>query len=287
MIPEPVAESVGGRRQRSRDGRSARYVAWVALDDGGAQIDPATLPENIALMKEVDAQIARAEERRTRQQALAARISGVVPDAASNVEERVLARGGLHALEEDLRGGIADALRARGELVVTEAKLAVPGWTSNLGGFDLAIVADDSLVVAETKLADGNLHESMWDIFKLASALSISRVDAAVAIYGAPSKQWQTPQTCAQLFEDRDVVSPKLIAALPDKWADNLAGSSAKPFAIPVLVKLRLLSATPAEVLGKAWEVRAISVTAESADYPLEDGWPHGERPASPTPYSW
>jgi hypothetical protein len=33
------------------------------------------------------------------------------------IEERVSARGGTYAKEEDLRGGIAEGLRAQGELV--------------------------------------------------------------------------------------------------------------------------------------------------------------------------
>jgi hypothetical protein len=137
------------------------------------------------------------------------------------------------------------------------------------------------------KWADGNLYECMWDIFKLGSAVSIPRVDAAVAVYGAPAKHWLRPQSCAQLFEDREVVSRDLILALPKEWSVNLAGSSAKPQAVPLLVKLRLLTATTMVVLGKAWEVRAISVSAESRDYPLVDGWPDGKPPESPKPFRW
>jgi hypothetical protein len=258
----------------------------MALDDD-TQIDPATLSENAALMATVDTQLAHAEERRARQQTLASRIGSAVPDAASMLEERVLQRKGPHAKEEDLRAGIADPLRVRRELVLTEARLAVPGWTSNLGGFDLAVVVENSLVLGETKWADGNLYECMWDIFKLASALAIPRVDAAVAIYGAPAKQWQKPQTCAQLFEDRDVVSRNLMLALPDQWGINLAGSSAKPLAVPLLVTLRLLSTTLVEVLGKAWEIRAISVSADGPRSELVDGWPSGGRPTAPKPFSW
>jgi hypothetical protein len=257
------------------------------LDDGEAQIDPATLPENVGLMEHVDVQIAQAEEQRVHQEALVSRISSLVPDAVSRIEERVLARGGSHAREEDLRGGLAEAMRACGELVLTEAKLAVPGWTVNLGGFDIAVVANNSLVVCETKWADGNLYECMWDILKLGSALSIPRVDAAVAVYGAPAKHWLRPKSCAQLFEDRDVVARDLILGLPKEWSVNLAGSSAKPQAVPLLVQLRLLGATPIVVLGKPWEVRAISVSAESSNYQLVEGWPDGEPPASPKPFRW
>jgi hypothetical protein len=205
----------------------------------------------------------------------------------SRIAERVVARAASHAREEDLRGGIADELSARGELVLTEAKLRVPGWTTNLGGFDLAAVVDNSLVLDETKWADGNLYECMWDLFKLGSALSLDRVAAGLAVYGAPAKHWQQTEGCARLFEDREVVTRDLIWALPREWQINLDGSSAKPHAIPILLRLRLLTAITCEVLGKSWEIRAISVAPDGGDYQLTDGWPKGERPEAPKPYTW
>jgi hypothetical protein len=258
----------------------------VALDDD-AQVDPATLPENVQLMREIDAQIAGTNAKREREHALEAQIANAIPDAVSRIEERVVARAGSHAREEDLRGGIADELRARGELVLTEAKVRLPGWTANLGGFDLAIVVDNSLALGETKWADGNLYECMWDLFKLGSAVSLDRVDAGVAIYGAPAKHWQRAEGCARLFEDREVVTRNLISALPREWQINLAGSTAKPHVIPMLLRLQLLTATTCTVLGKSWEIRAVGVTPDGGDYPLTDGWPQGGRPEVPQPFMW
>jgi Family of unknown function (DUF5372) len=98
------------------------------------------------------------------------RFAGVLSVAAGEVEARMLKRGGKSVREEDLRGGLAQALRENHELVLTEARLAVPGWTENLGGFDLAIVDHNNVALAETKWSDGNLYEAMWDVLKLASA---------------------------------------------------------------------------------------------------------------------
>jgi hypothetical protein len=175
-------------------------VLPVALDDG-ADIDPATMPENAGLLARVDAQLEAAEGRRQRQRTLAAVLGDAVPVAAVGIESRAARRGAQHAKEEDLRAGVAEFLRKRGELVLTEARLAVPGWTPNLGGFALALVVENSLVVAETKWADGNLDECLWDLFKLGCVLEVPRVDAAVAIYGAPAKQWQKSAGVARLFE--------------------------------------------------------------------------------------
>jgi hypothetical protein len=258
----------------------------VAPDDD-AQVDPATLSETADLMEQTNAQTGEASVAHKHRRALGARLSSAIPDAVSRIEQRVLARAASHAREEDLRGGIADELRARGELVLTEAKLRVPGWTTNLGGFDLAMVVDNSLVLGETKWADGNLYECMWDLFKLGSAVSLDRVDAGVAVYGAPANHWQRAEGCARLFEDREVLTRNLICALPSDWQINLDGSTAKPQVIPMLLRPELLMATTCKVLGKSWGIRAVGVTPGGGDYPLTDGWPEGGRPDDPKPYTW
>ncbi|MFX6007001.1 hypothetical protein ABTF07_20715, partial [Acinetobacter baumannii] len=80
--------------------------------------------------RQIHGQLAEADAVRERQHALEVRLASALPEAVSRIEQRVLARAGLHAREEDLRGGLADGLHARGELVLTEAKLQVPGWTT-------------------------------------------------------------------------------------------------------------------------------------------------------------
>jgi hypothetical protein len=142
-------------------------------------------------------------------------------------------------------------------------------------------------VIGETKWADGNLYEAMWDLFKLGSALSLNRVEAAVAIYGAPAKHWARSEGCGRLFEDREVVARDLILALPREWQINLDGTTAKPHAIPALLRLTLLTTTSCELLGKSWEIRAVGVRPDAGDYQLSDGWPKGGRPEAPKPYTW
>jgi hypothetical protein len=127
----------------------------------------------------------------------------------------------------------------------------------------------------------------MWDIFKLASALSIPRVDAAVAIYGAPTKHWARPDSCARLFEDRDILTPELVRHFPKDWATNLAGSSAQPRAIPVLISAKLIECEPVEVLGQGWEVRAIQLSTDMPTDPWPNGWPGGEAPTETQDYLW
>jgi hypothetical protein len=259
----------------------------LGIDDD-IQWDPATFPENQPLvelnreMRALNEQRAREEARRL---ALCATVATAVRGAAAGIEQAVVARAGPYAREEELRGGAVSALRSRDELVLTEAKLAVPGWTANLGGFDFAwVLRDGDLVIGETKWADGNLGECMWDILKLASASMLPRIRAAVAVYGAPVKHWQRAGTCAQLFEERVVSSRSLIEAFPKDWKKNLAGSTAKPLELPMQIHLNVIDTQPVEVLGKAWEVRTLAVSGDNPTYPLEDGWPHRGPPAEPIP---
>lgn len=113
------------------------------------------------------------------------------------------------------------------------------------------------------------------------------RVDAAVAIYGAPTKHWARPDSCGRLFEDRDIDTPKLVRHSPKDWATNLARSSAQPQAIPVLISAKLIACAPVEVLGKGSEVRAIQLSTDMPADPWPNGWPGGEAPAEAQDYFW
>jgi hypothetical protein len=117
--------------------------------------------------------------------------------------------------------------------------------------------------------------------------LSLNRVEAAVAIYGAPGKHWTRSEGCGRLFEDRDVVARDLILALPREWQINLDGSTAKPHAIPALLRLTLLTTTSCALLGKSWEIRAVGVRPDAGEHHLSDGWPKGGRLEAPKPYPW
>jgi hypothetical protein len=242
----------------------------MAIDDN-VEWDPATFPENRRLIEELDQTIEHKAQLEARRQALLARVVAAVRTAIPEIEGLVMARKGKYAREEELRGGIADALRKQGELVLTEAKLPVPGWTPNLGGFDFALVgAAGGLTLGETKWADGNLYECAWDILKLASASKLPRIEAAVAVYGAPVKHWTKPVIGADLFEDRVMTFRDVIKASQARWQTNLAGSRARPLALPLVIELGLLATEQVEILGKAWEVRILAVHGDGVLRELE-----------------
>jgi hypothetical protein len=195
--------------------------------------------------------------------------------ATAGISDVIAARKGSHGLEEDLRGGIVAALRARDELVVTEGKLAVEGWSARLGGFDFSLVGGNgSLALGETKWADGNLYECLWDIFKLASASTMSRISGAFAVYGAPVKHWEKPVPCAELFESGWWKTTTVIADHVPEWKKNLDGSSAEPQNLPLEFATDLIASFNTDVLGTPWEVRLLEVRGGEIWTWLEEGWP-------------
>jgi hypothetical protein len=252
------------------------------------QIDPATLPENRGLLAAVDAQLSAAMEARQHRQLLAQLLAEAVPPALYDMEKRIEDAGRTHPKEEDLRSGVADALRLDGQLVVTEPRLGLEDWSRNLGGFDLGLLIDDGLVVGETKWANGSVFESMWDVFKLASALRVPRVHAAVAIYAASPKSWAQSGP-AELFANHDHVIPTLLMqAWPTEWQKNLDGSTVQPFAVSTEISLRLLRTATETIFGRDWEIRALQVINEHpTEHLLENGWPEGGRPEQPRKLTW
>jgi hypothetical protein len=205
----------------------------------------------------------------------------VVAHATHGVDEAVAGRSGQWGVEDDLRNAVVDALRERGELVLTEAQVGVPNWSRNLGGFDFAVAGrDGGLVVGETKWANGNLYECLWDLLKLASASTMPRIGAAVAVYGAPVKHWEKPVACADLFETGVYDTAKLLGAYATEWQRNLDGTKARPHDLPIDFRVEPIVKIRTEVLGKEWEVRAVEVASNDAWTWLEDGWPPSSRPA-------
>jgi hypothetical protein len=198
-----------------------------------------------------------------------------VREATLGISDVIAAREGSYGLEEDLRGGVVDSLRGREELVLTEGKLAVEGWSANLGGFDFALVGDDgSLALGETKWADGKLYECLWDIFKLASATTMPRVLAGFAVYGAPVKHWEKPVACAELFASDSWLTTNVIETHPGAWKKNLGGTNARPTGLPLEFATNLIASYSTDVLGRAWEVRLLEVRGGEIGTWLEDGWP-------------
>jgi hypothetical protein len=239
----------------------------MALDDGGPQIDPGTLPDSLKLVQEIEA---------TAQThcGLTAAASGPMQEllsealdlTAAGLEVALSEREATHPLEEELRGGLAVALAQSDAIVFTEAKLQLPGWTTNLGGFDVAVAGPEgSVVLIETKW--GQVWQGIWDVLKLASATRHPRVTAAYAVYAASATEWTREKDLgAGLFGDweaRQFATNALLGDNEKDWEANLKGSpTVYPSQLPGAVDLRPVSAQPVVLLGTEYKIRAVSVAA-------------------------
>jgi hypothetical protein len=238
----------------------------MALDDG-AEIDPATLPENIRLTGEMDAEIAAASMPAALESPATGGMRDLLLEALSaTIEQLPMAladREAPHVLEEDLRTGLALNLGRSPALVFTEAKLTLPGWTPNLGGSDILVVGTDgAAVLIETKWE--SVWQSLWDILKLASGHQHTRISAAYAVYAAKGTEWAT-QACAQLFapdQKSSFDTRWLLEEHERDWQRNLKGSpKVRVTEVPGAIGLETVFAGTVEWLGSRYEVRAISVT--------------------------
>jgi len=239
----------------------------MALDDD-ARIDPATLPENVELIEEIDATIAESEMPRKLGSPPTGEMRELMIEAlGASVEElaeTLVARRASHPLEDDLRTGLALNLARTDAAVFTEAKLRLQGWTPNLGGSDVIVVGrDGAIVLIETKWE--SVWQSMWDILKLASGHRHPRVAACYAVYAAKPKEWAT-QACAKLFEPESHGSKDtqwFLEEHEDDWARNLSGSpNVHPTMVPGAFGFETVFARAVDCLGTVYEVRAISVRA-------------------------
>jgi hypothetical protein len=242
----------------------------MALDDGGAQIDPATLPENVELIQEIEA-LAGGQGAPGLQAPAAGAMRELVVEALRVTVEGLAAalghRDATHPLEEDLRGGLAAALGRSKAAVFTEAKLRLPGWTPNLGGFDVvAVGSDGSVVLIETKW--GSVWQALWDVLKLASAQQHPRVTAAYAVYAASTNEW-AKQAGAEFFGDWDRRGFTTAEVLDDNagdWNANLKGSpTVWPNEVPGAVDLDAVAVESVTLLERPYEIRAVSVGTSPA----------------------
>jgi hypothetical protein len=109
--------------------------------------------------------------------------------------------------------------------------IMVPDWEPLPGSIDLAVLRREELVVAaELKLDD--VDQTLWDIYKMASASRMPSVSGAYAVAAAPEKTWSRPLDCVELFLDEssdEWYSEFLFDEYRKAWAHLLKGGTARP----------------------------------------------------------
>lgn len=246
--------------------------------DDESQIDPATLPDSLKLLEQLEALDQPAPV------PLSAPATGDMRDLVSEathvavacLPEALEARAADHPLEEDLRAALVSALSRTNAVVLTEAKLSVKGWPANLGGFDIALSGvDGSMILVETKW--GNVWQGIWDILKLAGGHQHQRVSATYAAYAATPGEWNKyTERDVFVLDTRASVTEYLLEQYETEWAWNLEGSpNVRPTTLPAGVILTGVHAEKVVLLGREYEVRVVSVEAASGPrLPLTRGVP-------------
>lgn len=164
--------------------------------------------------------------------------------------------------------------------VVARKKLPgvmLPDWDPSPGSIDVAALRGQELTVAaELKLDD--VDQTLWDIYKMASASRIGSVSGAYVVAAAPEKTWWRPLDCVELFllESSDEwYSEFLFDEYRKAWAHLLKGGTARPTRVPTQVRLGFLTAVRLRSYPR-YELRALRVDDGSEDSWLEfkEGWP-------------
>ena len=157
------------------------------------------------------------------------------------------------------------------------------GWQRTPGGFDLAILkeqsGDSASALMEMKIE--KLDESLWDLLKLAGIGLSSRTERTFLVYEAARSTFEGDADCASLFraEGTETHSVReLIERWPRAWANLLKGGYGNhPLLAPGTVSLSLVGMFKIE--GRpTHEIRILAVEAQgSADLRFgADGWPEG-----------
>lgn len=164
-------------------------------------------------------------------------------------------------------------------------------WDPLPGGLDLYMTHHDSTDlcwVAELKYA--KVHETLWDLIKVACALGRRQthpVQRAYLIVAAGDKTWSAHDNCSELFAgEADHDLPDLIADNRDAWR-WLQGGRARPTAPP-----RHLHVTPIACArlpqrpGVSIRCIAVEVVGEASLDFGADGWPSAlaDHPDCPPP---
>ena len=191
------------------------------------------------------------------------RLGRAFTGAAGLVQAEANEIGAEHVSEADLRRAVRQHLQLQfGPVIQPERRLSITAWP-RVGKADLAVLSADGsadLALEAKWCRDGQLYETLWDIVKLAQAVSEDAAKAAVVVACAPSRDWAENPNAA-LFTRREWSTGELFEQFRRAWIDLLRGSKARPTQLPERIGLRSLATVPIHVANQPdWELRAVAV---------------------------
>lgn len=215
--------------------------------------------------------------------------AAAIPEAAALIklnDERTSFREAL------IEQALAKELEARGAHVWLSGHLTLnnpPGWHGPMKKWDMEVTLPETRgasVLVEAKVDD--VGDTLWDLFKLASAQRQDWIERAYLAVAATARQWEGTGDCVALFAPEPEVrmweTRELIADYGKAWASLLGprGGAAKPIQLPAKLRTRFIARGEVGAFP-GYELRVIAVEPESGtDTELleldDEGLPHPDQ---------
>lgn len=197
----------------------------------------------------------------------------------SFLEKRLEAK--LAAILHAARPGLEVVVRRRVDA------LQLPNWDPKPYPFDISLL-DGERVVAAIEVKVDDVDDTLWDIFKLASASAHAGVEATYMVMAGRPPAWKRP-LAQELYSGEEVerYTRHLFEKFSGIWKRTLERSSPRPTSLPFCV-LVAESAREEATAFAGYEVRALRVTGVGPpSIDIRDGWPveapkHGAQLPSP-----
>jgi hypothetical protein len=210
-------------------------------------------------------------------------------DSVRATARRLVALGGTIGEVAHLQPILREELRNVSDWQVdrSEETLPLPNWFPRPRGLDACARVGRTLSVAELKLR--KTDEVLWDLLKMADALTLPQVRSAYLIVGV-SPNAHGPDRCLELF-DASVEPKKDVLALfftnRMAWTKVLWGGSARPTLAPAVIRTEVLCAERIDLDGPGGRLCLVSVEPTAppavAFDPLHwcGDWPVGVEPTA------
>jgi hypothetical protein len=207
-------------------------------------------------------------------------MQGVIAAAGSAVKRSPDKTSFLESLVEE---ALSDEIRTRGGRaeLTGRKRLQLADWgEGQLRGFDLEVTLGDqrrpSLLI-EAKVDD--VDQTLWDLFKLTSALREGRALAGYLVVAAPADCWAGERDCVDLFAEspthRTWDSRRMLTGWKRAWADLLKGGTARPTRLPEQLKTLFVGRSDIAALP-GYQFRCVSVRPDpdAGTFHLVGGYP-------------
>ena len=157
-----------------------------------------------------------------------------------------------------------------------QSRFALSNWNPQPGAFDSALGAPSAPeMVGEMKWSSQNkVFEVLWDAVKVCSALDGPARTAFLA-YGFPTRLWDKPVECADLFSPGRRPLVASIRRHLGWWEKYILGDSAgRPGWVREYIVVDRIDDQAISYQGTSWMLRVVTVEGYGAIVPFEQGRP-------------